>query len=187
MPLFIMVLLLPFISLILGAPFLTGINYHLEVKAPSCTSDALFNPALTFPPPWAAVLLKSCPWSFLFFQLFFLCSCPPVAQLSSHSFNYHQCVLHYDPQHWLLSAVCSRISPPEGSTCPESTHCYSSLQAPVPSHLHRLSQPTLPPSSLLDKTLFMSLPGSSTAFFSPSWTPLASPRTTCPHSNSMTT
>lgn len=42
MPSFIMVLLLTFISLILGAPFLTGINYHLEVKAPSCTSDALF-------------------------------------------------------------------------------------------------------------------------------------------------
>lgn len=46
-----MVLLLPFISLILGAPFLPGINYHLEVKASSCTSDALFTHALPFPPP----------------------------------------------------------------------------------------------------------------------------------------
>lgn len=37
---------------------------------------------------------------------------------------------------------------------------------------HRLSQPTLSPSSLLDKTLFMYLLVSSTAFLSPSWTPL---------------
>lgn len=189
-----MVLLLPFISLILGAPFLTGFNYHPEVKAPSCTSDALFTHVFTFPPPWAAVLLEILPTIFpllpTVLSLQMSSSCPAVqSQLQLPSV----CYTLWSPA---LTPFCSVQPDLTWRLYLSRVHSlllFSSSTCSFPS-CHRLSQPTLPPSSSARQDLIYVSPRFQHRLLQPflnssgkGWVcSLASPRTTCPHYNSTT-